>query len=149
MRLNDICVLDAASCGRSATILEAAQRMRQFHTGTLVVVDDPEGGRTPCGVITDRDIVVEVIANELHASEVMVAQVMSHPVVVAQDSESVSDGIERMRAHGVRRLPVVDHAGSLVGIVALDDLLTLHAKRAAAFAEIVSKESAKERRARR
>lgn len=149
MTLNDICVLDVASCGRDTTVLEAARLMRRMHTGTLVVVDDPGGERTPCGVVTDRDIVVETLANELDAARTTVAGIMSSPVVIAGASESVLDGLERMRVHGVRRLPVVDHAGALIGIVALDDLLTLHAKQAAVVAEIVSREQVKERRGRR
>jgi CBS domain-containing protein len=149
MTLNDICVPEVVSCGRDTTVLEAARLMRHHHTGTLVVVDDPGGDRSPCGVVTDRDIVVESLADELDPSAITVARIMSAPVVIAAASESVPDGMERMRVHGVRRLPVVDHAGSLIGIVALDDLLTLHAKQAAAVAEIVSKEQGKERRGRR
>jgi CBS domain-containing protein len=123
--------------------------MRSHHTGTLVVVDDPEGDRTPAGVLTDRDIVVEGMANELDPVQTTVARIMSKHVVLAVESESVDEGIERMRVHGVRRLPIVDHNGSLVGIVALDDLLSLHAKQAGALAEIVSKEQVKEQRGRR
>jgi CBS domain-containing protein len=147
--LKDICVLDVASCGRETNILEAARLMRQHHTGTLVVVDDPQGDRTPAGVVTDRDIVVEALANELEPARTSVARIMGAKVVIASASESLADGIERMRLHGVRRLPIVDHNGSLIGIVTLDDMLTLHARQAAALAEIVSKEQVHEQRARR
>jgi CBS domain-containing protein len=147
--LKDICVLDVASCGRETNILEAARLMRQHHTGTLVVVDDPQGERTPAGVVTDRDIVVEALANELEPARTSVARIMGAKVVIASASESLADGIERMRLHGVRRLPIVDHNGSLIGIVTLDDMLTLHARQAAALAEIVSKEQVHEQRARR
>lgn len=149
MILKDICVLDVASCGRETNILEAARLMRQHHTGTLVVVDDPQGERTPAGVVTDRDIVVEALANELEPARTSVARIMGAKVVIASASESLADGIERMRLHGVRRLPIVDHNGSLIGIVTLDDMLTLHARQAAALAEIVSKEQVHEQRARR
>lgn len=149
MTLNDLCVLDVAACARTTTLIEAARLMRQMHTGTLVVVDDPGGERSPCGVVTDRDIVVEALANGLDATTTTVSLIMSSPAVIAQAAEGVSDGIERMRVQGVRRLPIVDHAGSLVGIVALDDLLGLHATQAAALAQIVSKEQVKERRGRR
>ena len=149
MILEDICVLDVASCGRETSLFEAARLMRQHHTGTLVVVDDPQGGRTPAGVVTDRDIVVEALANELEPARTSVARIMGAKVVIASASESLADGIERMRLHGVRRLPIVDHNGSLIGIVTLDDMLTLHARQAAALAEIVSKEQVHEQRARR
>jgi CBS domain-containing protein len=149
MTLSDICVLDVAFCSRSTTLIEGARLMRSHHTGTLVVVDDLEGERTPAGVLTDRDIVVEGMANELDPVQTTVARIMSNHVVLAAESESVDEGIERMRVHGVRRLPIVDHNGRLVGIVALDDLLSLHAKQAGALAEIVSKEQVKEQRGRR
>jgi len=147
--LKDICILDLATCGRDASILEVARSMREHHTGTLVVVDDPHGERTPAGIVTDRDIVVEVLANELDPATTPVARVMSHELVIASASEDVGAAIERMRLHGVRRLPVVDHGGALLGIVTLDDLLVLHAKRANDLAEIVSREQNHEHRARR
>ena len=149
MQLKDICTLDVASCSRETSILEAARLMRHHHTGTLVVVDDPQGERTPAGVVTDRDIVVEGLANELDPARTGVARIMGTKVVIAGASEGLVDGIERMRAHAVRRLPIVDHKGALVGIVTLDDLLTLHARQAVALAEIVSKEQVHEQRTRR
>ena len=149
MLLKDICTLDVASCGRQTSVLEAARLMRQRHTGTLVVVDDPQGDRSPAGVVTDRDIVVQALANELDPARTELAKIMDTKVVIASTSETVTDGIERMRLHGVRRLPIVDHVGGLAGIVTLDDLLALHAKQAAALAEIVSKEQVHEQRTRR
>ena len=149
MLLKDICVLNVAACGRETTILEAARLMRHHHTGTLVVVDDPRGDRTPAGIVTDRDIVVEVLANELDTAKTSVATVMSSKLVIASGSEDLVDGLERMRLHGVRRLPVVEHDGSLLGIVTLDDLLRLHATQANALADIVSKEQTHEQRTRR
>lgn len=149
MMLSEICVLDVASCGRDATILEAARLMRQHHSGNLIVVDDPRGERTPAGILTDRDIVIEVLASELDPGKTRVADVMSTKLVIAGASERVADAVERMRQHGVRRLPVVDAGGSLQGIVTLDDLLELLARQAGALAAIVSKEQVHERRARR
>ncbi len=149
MLLKEICVLDVASCGRDAGILEAARLMRQHHTGDLIVVDDPDGDRVPVGIVTDRDIVVEVLANGLDLTETRVAQIMSAKLVIAAAAEDTSDAMDRMRLHGVRRLPVVDHDGSLMGIVTLDDMLTLHAAQATALADIVSKEQHREQRTKR
>jgi CBS domain-containing protein len=147
--LKEICVVEVASCGRDAGILEAARLMRQHHTGNLIVVDDPHGDRIPVGIVTDRDIVVEVLANELDPAKTTVAQIMSAKLVIAGGAEDISDALERMRLQGVRRLPVVDHDGSLMGIVTLDDVLRLHAAQAAALADVVSKEQDHEHRARR
>ena len=149
MTLNDICTLNVAFCARDTNLLQAARLMRERHTGTLVVVDDPDGQRTPAGIVTDRDIVVEALANELDPAKTNVANIMGTRLVIGNAAETLPEGIERMRAHSVRRLPVVDRGGRLVGIVTLDDLLTLHASQAAALAEIVSKEQTHEQRARR
>lgn len=149
MLVKDICTLGPATCGRHINILEAARLMREHHTGDLVVIDDPQGERTPAGILTDRDIVVEVLAADLDPATTPVSQVMSSKLVIAGASEDVTDAIERMRLHGVRRMPVVDHDGSLLGIITLDDVLTLHAERGVALAGIVSKEQTRERRNRR
>jgi CBS domain-containing protein len=147
--LKDICILDVASCGRDATLLEAARLMRHFHTGTLVVVDDPQGDRSPAGIVTDRDIVVEALANEMDPAKTSVSAIMGRNLVIGSASEGLGEAMERMRLHGVRRLPVVDHDGSLMGIVTLDDMLTLHAQQASLLAGIVSKEQVHEQRSRR
>ncbi|KQW37661.1 CBS domain-containing protein [Rhizobacter sp. Root404] len=149
MLVKDICTLDTATCGRDISLLEAANLMREHHTGCLVVVDDLDGERTPAGVLTDRDIVIEALALGLDPALTRVSQVMCTALVVCGDSEDVSEAIERMRLHGVRRMPVVDRSGGLIGIVTLDDVLTVQAERGAALAGIVSKEQARERRHRR
>jgi CBS domain-containing protein len=149
MLLKEICILDVACCARDTSILEAARLMRLHHTGDLVVVDDPRGDRVPVGIVTDRDIVVEVLGKELDPAKTTVGEVMSARLVIAEVSEDTSEALERMRHHGVRRIPVVDKDGGVVGIVTLDDMLKLHAEQANALLEIVTKEQTREHRGRR
>lgn len=149
MLIKEVCVLDVASCSRDTTVLEAAHLMRHHHTGDLVVVDQPGSESVPLGIVTDRDIVVEALAAGRDAATTTVAEIMSARLVIAAGAEDVAVGIERMRLHGVRRLPVVDHAGSLMGILTLDDVLRLHAGRASAMADIVAKGQGREYRSRR
>ncbi len=153
MRLSDVCVLDVVCCGRKTTVLEAARLMRERHTGDVVVVDDAddETGRWPAGILTDRDIVIEVLGKGLDPARTRVEDVMvehSH-LVVARDSEDVNEAAARMHAHGVRRMPIVDQTGALVGIVTLDDLLQIHARDANVLSEIVTNARAHEQRHRR
>ena len=149
MLLRDVCMPDVVYCGPTTTITEAARLMRHKHVGDIVVVEDPAGDRIPLGVVTDRDIVVEVLANELDAATTTVNDIMRTPVVIADDGEDTAQAIERMRMHGVRRIPVVGTGGALVGIVTLDDLLKAFAADVGALLEIVTKAQTYEHRARR
>jgi CBS domain-containing protein len=123
MRVRDICMTEVVCCRPQASALDAARLMRQKHVGDVVVVSDPERERVPLGVVTDRDLAVEVLGNGRDAAHTTLSDLMRSPVVIATDSEDDSVVVERMRSHGVRRVPVVDERGTLVGIVTLDDLL--------------------------
>ena len=147
MLLKEICTTDVVFCGRETSALEAARIMRTKHIGDLVVVDDPADECAPVGLVTDRDIVVKVLGAELDPAATAVGTIMRTPLVTARDSEDTSVAIARMRASGVRRLPVTGHGGTLVGIVTLDDLLKLVAAGANALLDIVAKEQDYERRA--
>jgi len=149
MLLKEICTPDVVHCTRDTTVLEAARLMRTKHIGDLVVVDDPEEDRVPVGIVTDRDIVVEVLGTGLDPATTTVSRIMHAPVVIARESEDTAQAIERMRTHGVRRVPVVGHKGQLIGIITLDDLLKKLAADANALMDIVAKEQVQEHRARR
>lgn len=149
MLLKDICVLDVACCTRDLSILGAARMMRQQHTGDLIVVDTDDDERTPVGIITDRDIVVDVLAQGGDPSKISVGDVMTSRLAIASGSEDVSQALSRMREHGVRRMPIVDDEGSILGIVTLDDLLKLHVEAGAALLEVISKEQTRENRTKR
>lgn len=149
MKLKELCVLDVACCRKETTIAEAARLMRQHHTGDLVVVDDSDGTQEPVGIVTDRDIVMEVVAKGHDPDRTRVSELMAKPVVVASGSEDVGTAIDRMRTHGVRRLPIVDESGTVFGILTLDDLYRVLAEHTAALAAIVSKEQTRENRGRR
>src|SRR6516225_4588778 len=123
MRIPEVCTTEVVCCRPQASALEAARLMRHKHVGDVVVVSDPEGDRVPLGVVTDRDLTIEVLGNGRDAAQTTLSDVMRSPVVVATESEDASSVLERMRFHGVRRIPVVDARGTLVGIVTLDDLL--------------------------
>ncbi len=149
MLLKDVCTLDVACCGPDTTVREASRTMRRSHVGDLIVVDDPNGDRVPIGIVTDRDLVLEVLGNGLDPDHTTVARLMRQPLVIATEDEQVTPVIARMRTHGVRRVPVVDARGSTVGIITLDDLLRLLVHEAGALLEIVSSEQNQERRERR
>jgi CBS domain-containing protein len=146
MLLKEVCTPDVVCCSVKTTGTEAAHLMRQRHVGDLVVVDDPHGDCIPLGVVTDRDLVVEILGNGLDPARTTMATLMRTPVVIAHESEDTARVIERMRAHGVRRVPVVNQEGSAVGIITLDDLLRLFVAEASALLDIVTKGQSHEQR---
>ena len=148
MLLSNFCILDVACCTARTTVLEAAHLMRKKHTGDLVVVEDDEERKEPLGIITDRDIVVEVLAKGLDPATTLVSSVIRTPVVIAHEDEDSTQALERMRVHGVRRIPVVGSRGKLIGIVTVDDMVRRLALEASVLTEIVSRERRQEERAR-
>jgi len=149
MLLSHFCILDVACCTPRTTALEAAHLMRHKHTGDLVVVEDDQDRKEPLGIVTDRDIVVEVLAKGLDPATTLVGTLMRKPVVVAHEDEDSIQALERMSVHGVRRMPVVGSRGKLVGIVTVDDMVKRLAKEASVLTEIVAREQRQEERGRR
>lgn len=111
------------------TARAAAQRMATRGVGTLVVVD---GRERPIGIVTDRDLMLRVIATGADARETQVRDVMTGHAETLPEDASVEEALAAMRAGGVRRLPIVGGDGSLVGIVSLDDLVAQLARDVAA-----------------
>jgi CBS domain-containing protein len=149
MKLKELCELDVVCCTRELTITAASRLMRERHAGDLVVVEELDEERAPVGIITDRDIVVEVLARNQDPGKVTVGEVMSKQIVIASESEDSAQALQRMAAHGVRRIPVVDDQQRVIGIVTLDDLLREHTEQAGRLLEVVTKQQTREKRTRR
>ncbi len=148
MRVGEVCNRDVVVITRESAALEAAGLMRAHHVGDVVVVEERGGWRVPVGIVTDRDIVVEVIAKEIGPAAVTVGDIMSSKLVTVRESDEIADTLELMRAKGVRRLPVVDKQGALVGILTVDDLLDLLAEMASNIAALVLRQSKREQKTR-
>lgn len=148
MPIGEICNRDVVVVLKDETALEAAHLMRQHHVGDVLVVEEHEGRRMPVGIVTDRDLVEEIIAPELDPGFITVAEIMAADFVAVSESMGVYETVQYMRGKGVRRMPVVDEAGALVGIVTLDDLLALLAEELNALAQLVAREQQKEQRSR-
>jgi CBS domain-containing protein len=114
--------------------------MRQYHVGDIVIVEERDGRRVPGGIVTDRDLVIEVMAKEVDPALFRMGDLVTRELFTAREADGVYETIQRMRVHGVRRMPVVDAEGALVGIVTLDDLLALLAEEMMALARITARE---------
>ncbi len=149
MTIGAICNREVITVRRDATVLHAAMLMRQYHVGDVVVIDDLKGKSVPVGIVTDRDIVIELVATALDCKVITTGDIMAANLVVIKESTGIFEAIQLMAAKGIRRLPVVDSGGGLLGIVTLDDLLLLLAKEFGALTKLVSREQKNEATKRR
>lgn len=125
MRVGECSTSKVVVARRRTSIAEAARLMRQYHIGALVVTGDDQQDVVPVGIVTDRDLVVEILAKEIDPSEVTVGDVMSPDLTVAQEKDDLFRTLDLMRERGVRRVPVIDDRGQLAGILSVDDVLAL------------------------
>lgn len=145
MTLGRICNRETVIARRETSIAEAARLMRAHHVGDLVIVEERNGRSVPVGILTDRDLVIEILAKDVDPATVTAGDAMSDRLVTAGESESLFEALQRMRIQGVRRMPVVDAGGGLVGIVAADDFLDLLAEEISALAQLVTREQTHEK----
>ncbi len=149
MTIGEICKREVVHAARDTTVHAAAQLMRHHHVGTLVVVDEFPDKRVPVGIVTDRDIVVEVNAVELDPKVITAGDIMGQELITIPESAGLFEAMEVMRFKGVRRLPVVGKEGELVGIVSTDDVLEILAEELSDLSRIITREQAHETQARR
>jgi CBS domain-containing protein len=149
MRVGDFCIRDVVQCTRDASALELSQLMRESHVGDVVVVDQPNGKKIAVGIVTDRDLVIEVMARERDPALVTAKDLMGGELVTVGEGNDVYETAELMRDRGVRRTPVVDDQGGLLGIVTLDDLLRIIGEQLALLTRVVARGRFQERQSRR
>jgi len=122
MKIREHCTRNVISAKADCTITEAARLMRKHHVGCLVIVSD-DGKSLPTGIVTDRDIVIEVLAEEISMETVTVKDIMTHSLILAAEEDDILDALQLMEDHGVRRLPVINSKNELTGLLSLNDIL--------------------------
>ncbi|MCL9683619.1 CBS domain-containing protein [Legionella maioricensis] len=125
MKIGEYCNRDVIIINGDESVKFAAELMRTHHVGDVVLVEEHEGDRIPIGIVTDRDLVLEVMALGLNANELIVRDIVTRSVLVVYEEDSLFDCLELMRNKGVRRLPVVNEDNSLIGIISMDDITAL------------------------
>ena len=134
---------------REVTVQAACRLMRHYHVGSLVVVDELDGKRVPVGILTDRDVVVEIDAMDLDPKVMTAGDIMSENLVTVPESLGVLETLELMRQKAIRRVPVVDGENRLAGIITIDDLLEVLARQLTDIARIVAREQQHELQSRK
>lgn len=146
MTVGEICNREVIVIQRDEAVVEAAKLMRQYHVGAVIVVDKHNDRQIPVGIVTDRDLVVEVLATELDETVITVGDIMAPDIFTVKEDTATYEAIEFMRRKTIRRLPIVDEAGELVGILTLDDVLQLLSEQSLDLAKLVRYEQKKETR---
>lgn len=147
MKVGEHCNRYIVAIKPDAGLAEAAELMREKHVGFLVVVDESEPWRRrPLGVLTDRDIVVQVFAPGADLQSLSVADVMTRDPVLASEQDDLGELLTRLREAGVRRAPVVDANGGLVGVIAMDDAIELVTNLLCDISGLIRQEQRVERR---
>lgn len=125
MRAGELCIRDIAIARPDETAVDAARRMADLRVGDVIVVEErAEELPHPIGIVTDRDLVVDVLAHpERPAAGTRLAELLHRDLITAEEDEDVETVVEKMRVHGIRRIPIVDRRGGLQGVLSLDDLV--------------------------
>lgn len=144
MNVGEICNREVIIAYRTESMTGIAKLMRNAHVGSVIVACRNKGITQPLGIITDRDLVMEVLAQEVDPNKIYAEDVMSSVLHCVKESDSTWEAISLMRNKGIRRIPVLDDAGSLAGILALDDVMELLADELSNLVSLVGREQRKE-----
>lgn len=144
MSAGEYCNRDVVVIDKSESVRQAVDLMRTHHVGDVIVVEKANGSTRPLGILTDRDIVLEILAEDVDLEAVNVGDVMTYELQTVDEDTKLLDAIKVMRTKGIRRLPVVDSQDNLVGILAVDDVLGLIAEQLSDLVGLISRQQAKE-----
>lgn len=148
MTLNELCTRETVFVTRNESVLTAARLMRDYHVGDVVVVEMEDGRRRPVGILTDRDIVLEVTALDVDPRLITASDAMSDELISMEGDADLFDATARMRHYGVRRLVVVDAEDALIGVISVDDVLDVLAEEMTNIARVMYREREVEQRTR-
>lgn len=149
MSVREYCNRSVITVAGGESVLSAARLMREKHVGDVVVVEQREGGVYPQGMLTDRDIVVELVAESVDPGTVTVADTMSEDLLVLDENLEIDRAVSMMADRGVRRAPVVNGEGVLSGILTVDDVLESLVERLVNLSQLVYREQRQEHEKRR
>ncbi|MHC1610277.1 MAG: CBS domain-containing protein [Candidatus Methanospirareceae archaeon] len=130
--LRDVMIRDVVKGDKDLTVLEAAKLMRRSKVDSIVVLDDGE----PVGIVTEGDIISEVVSKDIKPSTVRLKEIMTTPLVTASPTDRLSDIAKKMTKERIRKIPVIED-GKLVGIVADVDILSVSSEMTSILAELM------------
>lgn len=148
MNVGDYCTRTVITAHTACSIVESARLMREHHVGALVIIAEYKDGERPVGILTDRDLVVEVLAQEVPPDSITVGDIMTRSPVTVREDEDIFKTMDNMREQGIRRLPVTDEIGRLVGILTADDFVVAVYEQMGNMTSLIAHEQMQETRKR-
>ena len=139
MTAGKLCTRVLATARPDETIRKAAERMAEFDVGTLVILKEDRAARA-VGLLTDRDIVVRCVAEQLDTEATSVSEIMTTPVFTVRDETPINEAVAKMAAAGTRRLVVVAEGDRVAGVLTLDDILSDMAWESSAIGKLLQKQ---------
>lgn len=137
MLVSSICRRDIVTIDAQRTLIEAARMMRDHHVGTLVVTCVDAQGEQVCGIVTDRDLVIDALARTPLELDAEVGDLAHVDLTLIAENASLDQAVTAMQNSGVRRLLVTDSADRLSGIISLDDVMEAFARQVGGLARII------------
>jgi CBS domain-containing protein len=140
MKCSEVMTDNPVCCLPGDSVSQAARVMRREHVGPVPVISD-EQTRELIGIVTDRDLAIKVVAESRDSKKTTVGEVMTNTIIACREDDDMSSAIAAMEEHQIRRIPVIDQGGRIVGIISQADVATrVHApKRTAEMVEEISR----------
>ncbi len=136
MNVGELCIREVVIAEKDTSIYQVAKLMREHHVGDVVIIEEKNGENMPVGIITDRDIVIELLATDVNLNTIAVGDVMSFDLLTTLESDDIFVLIKKMQTKGVRRVPVVNNRGGLEGIISVDDLIDIFSEQMMNFVKL-------------
>ena len=130
--LRDVMVREVVKGDKDLNVMEAAKLMRKHKVDSIVVLNNEE----PVGIVTEGDIISELVSKDIKPSTVKLGDIMTTPLISASPNEHLSSIAKKMAAERIRKIPVIDN-GELVGIVADVDIFSVSSEMNSILAELV------------
>lgn len=144
MKVSSICNKNVITAAEGSSVLEVASLMRQHHVDTIVIVANTPTGEKPIGIVSERDLVIKVLAEDSSSEESVLGDFINRDLICVRDHEDIMETVRIMCMEGVRRVPVVNHDGDLMGILAMDDLFEILANELSNLAMLICRQERNE-----
>ena len=145
MNVDSICNRNVVIADQATDALTAARLMHENHVGTIIIVDDINNAKRPIGIISDRDLVIEVLAKDVSPAQVTLKDAMNPDLICVRDDDDMMETVKIMCLEGIRRVPVVNEQGQLTGILTMDDLFEILADELSNLALLMGREKQSKR----